>query len=65
MTLYVLPHALGVILRSHVPEADRVVLGDLSELIIDGDSFGGLSYQQIVALASAHKGMIDESDLRV
>jgi hypothetical protein len=65
MPIRVIPHPLGVVLKTQLPPGDRDVLGNVSELLIDGDMFGGLTYSQIVKLAKLHGGNIYERELKV
>lgn len=61
--LYLSPHPLGVVIRTALGPTERSVVGDVSELICEGESFGGLSCRQLISLAAEHGGKIDDTDL--
>ena len=63
--LYVTPHPLGVLLQTHLSPAERDALGDVSELLCQGDTFGGLSFEGWLELAGINGGKVDADKLRV
>lgn len=64
--LFVRPHALGVVVQTHLPAGELEVMGsDGSILLIEGDLFGVLTFRARVALASDHGGVVDADELCV
>ena len=60
--LYVRRHPLGVVVFTRLSRHEQAQLGDHSELVIPGESFGGLGYDQLAAVAD-HPGSVCVSRL--
>lgn len=63
--LYLQPHPLGVVVRTILDTRERDVLSDVSELICEGDVFGGLTFERLRNLAGVSGGKIDANQLAV
>ena len=61
--LYLSPHPLGVVIRTALEPGERDIVGDVSELVCEGESFGGLSCRQLIHLAAERGGTIHHTDL--
>ena len=63
--LHLHPHPLGLVVRTELLPGERELIGDVSELLCEGDSFGGLSFEQLKKRAGANGSKIDAAELKV
>lgn len=61
-TLYIAKHPIGVTVRTHLPLTERAVMGDISMLLIEGEEFCGLSFEQLEQIAVI-SGKVEVDDL--
>lgn len=61
-TLYVSKHPIGLKLSTRLPEAELGSVEDFSMLLIEGEFFGGLSYEELESIAIT-SGSVDSERL--
>ena len=63
--LFLTPHPLGLVVRTQLPPGEAAAIGNHSELLIEGESFGGVTFERLRTLAGVNGGKIDAIELRV